>query len=175
MALSSISLILTYLLPAVVLYFAVRYAVRAYLQNTENKRNTEKKLRFEETMLPLRLQASERLILLLERITPVQAINRAMQPGMSSYELQINLLRNIREEFEHNTAQQLYVSQHCWAMIKSAKEEVIRLVNLSVTEAGEGANAGEVAQKMLLHWSNLEQDPIQTAINQVKKEIFVES
>lgn len=163
--------ILTYLLPAVVIYFAVRYIMDSYLKNEERKRFAQNKVENDRVIYPLRLQASERLILLLERLTPSQSLTRAMEQGMTAFELQIVLLRNIREEFDHNTAQQLYVSQPCWAQVKSAKEEVIRVINLAASESGESASASDFAKNLLLSWSNLESDPIQTAIRQIKSEI----
>jgi len=153
-----------------VLYLAVRFMVQAYLKNEERKREAEGRFALNQTLLPLKLQACERLILLLERITPAQAVNRAIQPGMTAYQLQLTLLRNIREEYEHNVAQQLYISPSCWALIKTAKEETIRLVNISASEAEEETTAGEMAQTLLEYWSQLNPNPIQSAIDQLKLE-----
>jgi hypothetical protein len=171
MALVSISEILKYLLPAIVLYFTVMLVVKAYLKNEEKKREDARNTGNSHTIIPLRLQAYERLVLLLERITPAQAINRAMQPGMTTYHLQVILIQNIREEFEHNVAQQVYVSPSGWAMIKSAKEEVILLINTSAAEIDAGAGAGELAKLLLEKWAELDQNPVQTAIDQLKAEV----
>ena len=163
--------ILKYLLPAVVLYFTVRLMVQAYLKNEEKKREESKNAGNSQTTLPLRLQAYERFILLLERITPAQAINRALQPGMTIYHFQLTLVQNIREEFEHNVAQQIYVSPSGWAMIKSAKEEIILLINTSAAETDAGAGAAELAKRLLEGWAKLDQNPAQTAIDQLKAEV----
>ena len=171
MALVLISAILKFLLPAVVLYFTVRLIVQAYLKNEEKKREESKMPGNSQTILPLRLQAYERLILLLERITPAQAINRALQPGMTTYHLQLMLIQNIREEFEHNVAQQIYVSPSGWALIKSAKEEIILLINTSAAETDAGASAGELAKILLENWAHLDQNPVQIAIDQLKAEV----
>lgn len=163
--------LLKFLLPAVVLYFIARLIVQAYLQNEEKKRTESRNSTGNQTTLPLRLQAYERLILLLERITPAQAVNRAMQPGMTAYHLQVILVQNIREEFEHNVAQQIYVSASGWAMIKSAKEEIIRLINTTAAEIDAGENAGELAKLLLERWAQLDQNPVQLAIDQLKAEV----
>jgi hypothetical protein len=171
MVLVSISEILKYLLPAIVLYFMVRLVLMAYLKNEEKKREERKKTGNSQATLPLRLQAYERLILLLERITPSQVINRALQPGMTTYHFQLMLVQNIREEFEHNVAQQIYISSAGWAMIKSAKEEIIRLINTVASETDAAAGAGELAKTILERWSQLDQNPVQTAIDQLKAEV----
>lgn len=171
MVLAYIIGILEYLLFATVLYFIVRMLVQAYLKNEEKKREAAARSDNSQVMLPLRLQACERLILLLERITPVQAVNRAFQPGMTAFELQLTLIRNIREEYEHNVAQQIYISVHGWALIKSAKEEVIHLINISASETDAGADGSNLAKILLESWSQLDQNPVQSAIDQLKSEI----
>jgi hypothetical protein len=171
MALVSISEILKYLLPAIVLYFTAMLIVRAYLKNEEKKREYTKNTGNSQTIIPLRLQAYERLVLLLERMTPAQAINRALQPDMTAYHLQVILIQNIREEFEHNVAQQVYVSPSGWAMIKTAKEEIIRLINTSAAEIDAGSGGGELAKKLLERWAVLDQNPVQIAVDQLKAEV----
>lgn len=163
--------ILALLLPAIVLYLAVRYVMNTYRQVNDRKRETETQMAYNETIMPLKLQASERLVLLLERITPIQAVTRALQPGMNTYELQLALLKNIREEYEHNVAQQLYVSPACWSLIRTAKEEVVRLVNLSGAEVENDSNGAEMAKIFIEKWSTFEPNPIQSAIDQIKLEI----
>jgi len=163
--------VLKFLLPSLVLFFIVRLVVQAYLKNEKKKREEGKNTGNSQTTLPLRLQAYERLILLLERITPAQAINRALQPGMTTYHFQLILVQNIREEFEHNVAQQIYISPSGWAMIKSAKEEIIRLINTSAAETDAGAIAGDLARILLEKWAQLDQNPVQTAIDQLKAEV----
>ena len=171
MILALTSEILKYLLPSLVLFFTVRLVVMAYINNEEKKREERKTAGNSQITLPLRLQAYERLILLLERITPSQVINRALQPGMSTYHFQLMLVQNIREEFEHNVAQQVYVSPAAWVMIKSAKEEIIRLINTSASETDAGAVAGDLAKMILERWSQIEQNPVQIAIDQLKAEV----
>jgi hypothetical protein len=163
--------VLKYLLPAVVLYFIARLVVQGYIKNEERKMEEAKNTVNNQITLPLRLQACERLILLLERITPAQAVNRAFQPGMTAFELQLMLIRNIREEYEHNVAQQIYISVHVWALIKSAKEEIIHLINLSASETDAGADGSKLAKILLERWGQLDQNPVQSAIDQLKSEI----
>lgn len=171
MALSLTLGILKFLLPSLVIFFTVKLVVDAYMKNEEKKREELKTAGNSQVTLPLRLQAYERLILLLERITPNQVINRAMQPGMTTYHFQLLLVQNIREEYEHNVAQQIYISPAGWSMIKSAKEEIIRLINTTASETDAGAGAGDLAKTILEHWAQLEQNPVQIAIDQLKAEV----
>jgi len=79
--------------------------------------------------LPLRLQAYERIVLFLERIQPSNLVLRIQKPEMSSQELHLALVRTIREEFEYNLSQQVYLSATAWEMIKNAREESVAAIN----------------------------------------------
>jgi hypothetical protein len=165
-----ISEILKFLLPSVILFFIARMALQSYLGNEALKREEARKAGNRQITLPLRLQAYERLILLLERISPSQAVTRVLQPGMNALQFQILLTQNIREEFEHNLAQQIYISSHAWAMIKSSKEEVIMLINTVAAEAESGAGAGDIAARIIQKSAGWEKNPIQAAIGKLKEE-----
>ena len=171
MALALIFEILTVLIIGLVIYLTAKLIVSAYLTDGERKRSDARKAAYDQALLPLKLQAGERMILLLERMTPPQAVYRTMQPGMTVLELQMSLVRHIREEFEHNVAQQIYLSPACWTIIRTAKEEVIRMVNMAASEADVGANAGELGRLLLEHWGQLHENPVQSAIDRVKAEI----
>lgn len=165
-----ISEILKFLLPAIILLFIVRMALRAYLGNEAMKREEARKSGNRQVTLPLRLQAYERLVLLLERVSPAQTVTRILQPGLTALQFQILLTQNIREEFEHNMAQQIYVSSESWGLIKTAKEEVIRLINTVSAEMDSSVSANELARMIIEKSSEWEKNPVQTAINRLKQE-----
>jgi hypothetical protein len=163
--------VLKYFLPAVVLYFIVKLIVQAYLKNEELKRSAAASPQVSQITLPLRLQAYERLILLLERITPGQLLYRTIQPGITAINLQMMLLQVIREEFEHNVAQQIYVSTEGWELLKKAKEEIILAINTKASELNPDATGHDLATNILQSWGQLEANPVQSAIDQLKSEV----
>jgi hypothetical protein len=165
-----ISAVIKFLIPAVLLYFAVRYAVKGYLDNEEKKRKENRESFNLQTAFPLRLQAYERLILLMERIMPPQVVNRMIQPGLSAFQFQKVLIQGIREEYEHNVAQQLYISREGWLLVRAAKEELIRLINTTAAEAGADSPAGEMAKILLERWAKMDENPLQLAIDRLKDE-----
>lgn len=77
----------------------------------------------------LQLQAYERLILLTERISLPNLISRVNQPGISGKDMHIMLTHTIRQEFDHNITQQLYVSTEAWDAVKNLKEQNIHVIN----------------------------------------------
>lgn len=79
--------------------------------------------------MQLKLQAYERLILLADRISLPNLINRSNQPGLSVREMQNLLIQTIRQEFDHNITQQIYVSPEAWDAIRNLKEQNILIIN----------------------------------------------
>ena len=85
--------------------------------------NSNKKDR-EKVVIPLRLQAFERMVLFLERINPPNLLTREASAGDSVSGLQGKLVKSLRDEYEHNMSQQLYISDHSWEQIKTEKKKL---------------------------------------------------
>lgn len=77
----------------------------------------------------MQLQAYERLILLAERIALPTLINRVNQSGINVREMQSILTQNIRQEFDHNITQQIYVSPEAWEAVKNLKDQNLLIIN----------------------------------------------
>lgn len=99
--------------------------------------------------IPLRLQAYERLVLLTERISLPNLISRLNQPGISAAEMKIILSENIKQEFEYNSTQQLYVSPLSWDAVRNLKEQNIMVVNQVAASLPLTASSGELNKKIL--------------------------
>ncbi len=99
--------------------------------------------------IPLQLQAYERLVLLTERIALPNLIGRLNQPGISAYEMKLILTENIRQEFDYNSTQQLYVSPVSWDAVRNLKEQSIMVVNQVAASLPPDANASELNKKIL--------------------------
>jgi hypothetical protein len=95
-----------------------------------NKQNAKSNLAAgTSTPLQLQLQAYERLILLSERISLTNLVNRVPAGGLSAKEMQTLLTESIKQEFDHNVTQQIYVSSESWDAVKNLKEQNIFIVN----------------------------------------------
>ena len=79
---------------------------------------------------PIRLQAYERMVLFMERINPESLILRTHQDGLNAKEFHVRLIKSIREEYEHNITQQMYVSVGAWNMVTNAKNNIVKLCNI---------------------------------------------
>jgi hypothetical protein len=78
---------------------------------------------------PLQLQAYERLVVLAERIALPNLVSRVNQAGLSAKEMQLMLLENIKQEFEYNSSQQIYVSPVAWQALNNLKEQNMLIIN----------------------------------------------
>jgi hypothetical protein len=125
----------------------------------------------QKIILPLRLQAYERLVLYLERITPNNLIMRLNRPELNAAQFQSLLVKTIREEFEYNLSQQLYISPKAWELVKNAKEETINLINQASSKLPENASSAELARVLFDQFLGKEKLPVDRALDEVKQEI----
>lgn len=124
-----------------------------------------------EITLPLRLQAYERMCLYLERITPNNLLLRLAPSATSALELQQIVLHEIREEYNHNVAQQLYISTQAWEQIVNAMNETVAVVNQAAAEVSAEAPASDLAKKIFSHVIEKEIQPSTHALKVLKEEI----
>jgi hypothetical protein len=81
------------------------------------------------TSRPLQLQAYERLVMLAERIAIPNLVSRANQPGLNARQMQVLLLESVKQEYEYNTSQQIYVSPTAWEAVKNLKDQNMLIIN----------------------------------------------
>ncbi len=162
--------ILKYTLPALIVLITAYLLIKLMIKNDGDRRNKEIILQNQKTITPLRLQAYERAILLLERISLDSIILRVNKQGMTSQKLQHEMLNAIRAEFEHNLSQQIYMSPQAWEVIKNAKINTVKLINTSVTEVKPDSPSIEFSTHILEKVMEMEKSPTQVAIEFIKQE-----
>ncbi|MTB50603.1 hypothetical protein [Lewinella sp. W8] len=121
-----------------------------------------------ENLSALRLQACERLTLMLERIAvPNLLLRQPPAAGITAKEYTASLLLGIREEFEYNVTQQIYVSDALWSVVNQARDNVSQLI----VRAAEGAeSAPQIVDRLRLMSSRQPQDAIALAQQAVRQE-----
>ncbi len=124
-----------------------------------------------DEILPVRLQAYERIILLLERISPESMIMRISHSNYSARQLHKELLSNVSSEYEHNLAQQTYVSNEAWDMVKTSKNQVINFINGTASELKPDASGPTLGKLILERLTELKNPPSQVAIDYLKQEV----
>lgn len=162
--------ILKIFLPCLVIAGVCYFLVRSFLQFDEKKAKLQAQNAKLEIIIPARMQAYERIILLLERISPENLIRRTLKITLTAKIYQAELIAAIRQEYEHNISQQVYMSPSAWAMVKTATEETIRLVNVSANKLPPSAMAADLAENMLKITTQITKFPTHVAIDNIKRE-----
>ncbi len=162
---------ITILLVAVVVVFGLYLTLTTLAEKFLEKQRWDIRSKNTEIILPLRLQAYERMCLFLERITPNQLLLRTSGSASNALEFQQILLREIREEFNHNLAQQVYMSNDTWEHIKKAVNEVQSLINRAAAEVDEEAPANDLGRKIFEQVIQQEIQPCTHALRIVKEEV----
>lgn len=119
----------------------------------------------------LRLQAYERMIVFIDRLNPANLFVRLYQPGISAKDLQAVILNEIRAEYQHNTAQQLYVETVSWNVLCKLKEDTIVMINNAVSGLPADATGTDLSRKVLEHMSGIEESPYDLTLEFLKKDI----
>lgn len=146
--------------------FWTRYNSHSFrLKMLEMKRDEKKEL------IPLKLQAYERLILFAERINPLNMVVRLHEPNLDAHDFQQLLLGEIRAEYQHNVTQQLYVSDRAWTITQQLKDQTTTLIRNATAGLPAGANAKDLGTTILSHLAKLDEDPYRLALKAIKSEL----
>ncbi len=125
----------------------------------------------QEFFLPNRVEAYQRAVLLMERIHPNSLVMRLHNPGMPAKALQADFLKAIREEYDHNVAQQLFISPQAWQMVKNSKEETIKIINIAGNQMQATSTGMELSAKIFELVAEIGQLPSEIAVELLKKEL----
>ncbi len=147
-------------------WYTLRTVTRTYLL-TERRRITVEERRI---TLPMQLQACERIALLLERISPEALLLRVPINGVSSAEYEVLLLENIREEWNHNVSQQIYITAHTWELVKQAKGKLVQLISQCAAQVHKEAPAIELSRAILVAIPSEEEHPTLRALRAIQNE-----
>ncbi|AFM05551.1 hypothetical protein Fleli_3219 [Bernardetia litoralis DSM 6794] len=158
-------------LPAGAVLYGMFLVVKSFIGREMNQSLLELKSKNSEIALPIRLQAYERMAIFLERTSVNNLIPRLTESGQSATDLHEILLFTIREEFNHNVAQQIYISQPAWEYIKSAVEELISIINQTNRELPEGATAFDFSRHIFEIQGQTEISQNEAALQFMKEEI----
>lgn len=159
------------LLPAGILLYGMYLTVKTFLNKEFEKKLIELRTKNTAIVLPVRLQAYERMCLFLERISPHNLVVRINDPSYNVAQLHQVLLREVREEYGHNMSQQVYMSDQAWSMVKTAMDEVVNIINNASSGLPKDARGIELAKAVLDQLIQLQEDPTSKALRQLKNEI----
>ncbi|MFA9192651.1 hypothetical protein AAGV28_14835 [Flavobacterium sp. FZUC8N2.13] len=161
--------ILAYTIPSLITGGVAYYLFKSYFKDQQNTRHWLIQKENQKMALPLRLQAYERLTLLMERINPSQLMVRINPISNDKNDYENYVIAQIEQEFEHNIAQQIYVSDKCWSIIITAKNAIVQMVR-TAAKNGKVTNADELRTYVISELFN-KTSPSSTALSFIKSEV----
>jgi type II secretory pathway pseudopilin PulG len=117
--------------------------------------------------IQLQLQAYERLALLTDRIALNNVIARVNQPGLAAKDMQLLIVQNIRQEFEYNITQQIYVSADAWSSVKNLKEQSLLVVNQLANALPHNATGLDLSKLILEYLMNDPKGSLHEVVSEV--------
>lgn len=150
---------------------AVYYILKGDIQRFFNLKTIELNKETRAHILPLRLQAHERLIIFVDRINPANLLVRLHQQGIDLATLQAGILSEVRAEYQHNITQQLYVDPVTWGVVRKLKDDTIGMINNAVQGLPAGSNGIELSKAILQHMASIDENPYDLTLELIKKDI----
>ncbi|MDZ4072242.1 MAG: hypothetical protein U1C70_10485 [Sediminibacterium sp.] len=140
----------TILLTVVIALMIAGFAGYLFYLQRKNQRDEQQS---KKASISLQLQAYERLTLLTDRIALPNLISRLGNPDVSASEMQYLLTKNIKDEFDYNISQQIYVSPEIWNAIRNLKENnllIIHRVGASIPSMASAATLNRAILEYLM-------------------------
>jgi hypothetical protein len=156
---------------SIAVFLAAYLTMRTFVKTEQMRLQEEYRKNVANISLPARMQAYERMVLFLERISPDSLVLRAHKGDMTAHQLHIELIKSIKTEYEHNLSQQIYISSGAWNLIKNAKEEILKAINIASTKINENAPGVELGKVIIEVASQVQKLPNQIALEYLKKEV----
>jgi D-serine dehydratase len=163
--------VLAFTVPTAMIGGLVYLILNKLLKAENSRRNFELQKLAAQTITPAKLRAYERMVIFLERIAPESMLTRMNINEMTALQLQKNLLMQIKQEWEHNISQQLYIKDDSWIMLSNAKESMIQLVNTCAAEVTLDSTALEYAKHIIETYSNSPKTPASAALTLLKADL----
>ena len=161
--------ILAYTIPSIITGGMAYYLFNLHFKDQQNTRRWLIQKDNQKMALPLRLQAYERLTLLMERINPSQLMVRINPISNDKNDYENYVIAQIEQEFEHNIAQQIYVSDKCWTIIITAKNATVQMVRTAAKNE-KVTNADELRTYVISELFD-KSSPSNTALSFIKSEV----
>ena len=159
------------IVPAGAVLMTAIYFIRRETEKELRNSQLELKKQRQTFFLPNRVDAYQRIILLMERIHPNSLVMRHNNPGLPAAAMQMKLLESIRSEYEHNIAQQMFISPQAWEVVRKAKDETVKIINLAGQQMGPTSNGMDLSSKIFEIVAEVGTLPTEIAVTALKEEV----
>ena len=158
-------------IPSTGIILTVYFFLNKYFKNIKELELIKLKKQNKKEITPLKIQAYERVLLYIQRISPENLTIKNVNPNLSNQELYETLNHIIETEYEHNLTQQLYITETAWLAVQKTKNEVKQLIEVSYSKVENEKQSIQLATTIIQIFDQLEQKPT-TLSNQIIKKEF---
>jgi hypothetical protein len=162
--------LLKYTIPGFIVFVTAYYLLKVHFDDNYRLQALRMKSDAQKITLPVRLQAYERLMLLCERMNLTNVLLRVRTPDMNVGELRMAMMVAINQEFDHNTSQQLYVSETLWQIMQVAKSDALNSMLKASEELDPQADSELLIQNLFRLQEAKGIDPLQKAQQAIRTE-----
>lgn len=163
--------VLKYTLPALIVLLGTWLVLWKMLREEALRREHELKRATQKEITPIRLRGYERLALLLERTTPEAMLRDLAVESLTAQQISTLLVQRVRQEYDHNLSQQIYVSDATWDAIIEAREQMVLFLSTTARQFPADADGMQVAALMLTAYAQNGETPHQKAMQKLKDEV----
>jgi hypothetical protein len=163
--------VIKYFVAGMAIFGAAYYILKPQMDRAAKYQLLEFRKSLTAQTLPLRLQAYERVVLFIERINPSNMLIRLNGTEYSAVELHSMVVADIREEYQHNVTQQIYVSSRTWGILRRVKDDTMGIITNAAKGLPEGATGLDLSRVILLHLSQLEDNPYDIALAVIREDL----
>jgi hypothetical protein len=89
---------------------------------------------------------------------------------MTTLQVQAHLMHTIRQEYDHNLSQQIYISNEVWDLIDNAKQQTIAFVNSIAQQMPPESNTLDYAKTLITAYRSNGETPNDIALQALKNE-----
>jgi hypothetical protein len=157
-------------IPALIVFFTVYYIGKQFYKNQETQKLIDDRSEHRDKTMNIKLLAFERLVLFCDRIDVVNLALRLSGKDQTAKSMMQGMLISIQKEYEHNLAQQIYVSSKLWEVISAAKTSTIKLISAAKSEVADEATDEELLQVIMEKMQEVDLNPSEYAKRALRAE-----
>lgn len=163
--------VIKYFVAGMCIFGAIYYILKPQQERAEKFQLLEFRKSLNAQTLPLRLQAYERVVLFIERTNPANMLIRLDSTSYSAAELHNIIMSEIRNEYQHNVTQQIYVSSRAWGILRRVKDDTMSIITNAKKGLPDHATGMDLSRVVLTHLSQLENNPYDIALAVVREDM----
>jgi hypothetical protein len=164
------AILVSFFLSSLIVGGIAYYFFKTHIEHLQQNQRIDLKLKHKKETLPIRIQAYERLALLTERLSLGNLLSRVKPTNQDKESYEELLIKTVEQEFEHNLVQQIYVSDECWQVIKTAKNTTISKIR-KTNMSDSITDAYKLREKLITDMLDQKSSPHDVAMQILKKDL----